>query len=62
VFTPGGVLHTNNYLQGTWKTLLSDGPIKEAKLERAGGQFRFTMKETVSKLSIFKAWMKHRPI
>lgn len=44
VFTPGGVLHSNNYLRGTWRTMLSDQDIHEAKLEKGGKQFSFKIK------------------
>jgi len=44
VFTPGGVLHSNNYLRGTWRTMLSDQNIQEAKLEKGGKQFSFKIK------------------
>ena len=34
LFTPSHVLHTNNYLRGTWRTMLSDQWVNEGKLER----------------------------
>jgi hypothetical protein len=34
LYTPGGVMHTNNHLRGTWRTMLSDGPVHIAKLMR----------------------------
>lgn len=43
MYTPGGVLHTNNYLKGTWRTMLSDGPITEAKQFRGRQPFGFTI-------------------
>lgn len=43
VFTPAGVIHTNNYLRGTWRTMLSDSPVCEAKLEKSGQPFTFNM-------------------
>jgi len=36
IFTPGGVLHTNNYQKGTWRIMLSEGPVSEYKLIRRG--------------------------
>jgi len=45
IYTPGGVLHTNNYLKGTWRTMLADGPIDEGKIEKDGQPLRFTFKE-----------------
>merc|ERR1712080_675857 len=41
IYTPGGVMHTNNYLQGTWRTMLADGPINEAKMYRNDEKFNF---------------------
>jgi len=38
VYTPGGVIHTNSFLKGTWRTMLSDGKINEAALVRADGK------------------------
>jgi len=37
VYTPGGVIHTNSFLKGTWRTMLSDGAINEAALVREDG-------------------------
>jgi len=42
IYTPGGVVHTNNYLKGTWRTMLADGPIDEGKIEKNGQPLRFT--------------------
>lgn len=42
IYTPGGVMHTNNYLKGTWRTMLADGPVDEGKLESKGQPFKFT--------------------
>ena len=35
-----GVIHSNDYLKGTWRTMLSDGPIDHAHLYRGptGGE------------------------
>jgi len=44
VFTPAMVIHTNNYLRGEWRTMLSDDPVTEVKLHRGGEQFTFKMK------------------
>jgi len=44
IYTPGGVVHTNNYLKGTWRTMLADGPINEGKIEKNGEPLRFTFK------------------
>ena len=41
IFTPGGVLHTNNYQKGTWRIMLSEGPVEEMKLKRGGTSFGF---------------------
>jgi len=43
IFTPGGVLHTNNYQQGTWRIMLAEGPVTEMKLRRGGNSFGFTI-------------------
>ena len=48
LYIPSGVIHSNDYLKGTWRTMLSDGPIDHAHLFRGptGGdvasQFHFT--------------------
>jgi len=42
VLTPKDVLHTNNYLRGTWRTMLADGFINEGKLFKAGSPLTFT--------------------
>eukprot|EP00092_Neocalanus_flemingeri_P009534 GFUD01010262.1.p1 GENE.GFUD01010262.1~~GFUD01010262.1.p1 ORF type:complete len:499 (-),score=133.69 GFUD01010262.1:90-1586(-) len=44
IYTPGGVVHSNNYLKGTWRTMLADGPIDEGKIEKNGQPLRFTFK------------------
>jgi len=44
IYTPGGIMHTNNYLKGTWRTMLADGPINEGKLEKGGQPFKFAFK------------------
>ena len=41
IFTPGGVLHMNNYQKGTWRIMLSEGPVEEMKLKRGGKSFGF---------------------
>ena len=41
LFLPGGVIHTNNYLAGTWRTMLADGPINEGKLYAGDRKIRF---------------------
>ena len=41
IYTPGGVMHTNNYLKGTWRTMLADGPIDEGKVEKDGKPLKF---------------------
>ena len=45
LFTPSHVLHTNNYLRGTWRTMLSDQWVNEGKLERRGEPFKFSFNE-----------------
>ena len=47
VYTSGGVLHTNNYLRGTWRTMLSNGFVNEAKIEKNGKPFRFITEKLV---------------
>ena len=48
LYTPSHVLHTNNYLKGTWRTMLSDLPVNEGKLSRSDGrQLHFTFQELV---------------
>ena len=49
VYTPGGVLHTNNYLRGTWRTMLSNGFVNEAKMEKNGKPFRFITEKMINK-------------
>ena len=44
LYTPPHVLHTNNYLRGTWRTMLSDQFVNEGKLERNGESFHFTFR------------------
>ena len=42
LWIPAGVIHTNNYLKGSWNTMLAiDPPIEEVKLERDGEKFSF---------------------
>ena len=42
LYIPGGVIHTNDYLKGTWRTMLSDAsPIDYAYLEKNGVRFHF---------------------
>jgi len=41
IYTPGGIMHTNNYLKGTWRTMLADGPIDEGKVEKGGKPLKF---------------------
>jgi len=45
VMTPKDVLHTNNYLKGTWRTMLADGFINEGKMFKAGHPISFTFKQ-----------------
>ena len=42
LYTPPHVLHTNNYLKGTWRTMLSDQFVNEGKLQRNKQSFCFT--------------------
>ena len=48
LYIPGGVIHTNDYLKGTWRTMLSDAgpPIDHVHLRKGSGyafrQFHFT--------------------
>ena len=44
IYTPRDILHTNNYLQGTWRTMLADGKVNEGKLLRNNKMLRFTFK------------------
>ena len=50
LYIPGGVIHTNDYLKGTWRTMLSDAgpPIDHVHLHKgslqASQQFHFTFK------------------
>ena len=42
LFVPGGVIHINDYLKGTWRTMLSDAaPIDYVYLEKGGVKFHF---------------------
>ena len=42
IFIPGGTIHINDYLKGTWRTMLSDAaPIEYVYLEQDGQQFHF---------------------
>ena len=34
LYIPNGVIHTNNYLKGTWRTMLSDGDIDFANFKK----------------------------
>ena len=45
IYTPKDVLHTNNYLQGTWRTMLADGKVNEGKLLRNNKMLRFTFEK-----------------
>ena len=49
LYIPSGVIHSNDYLRGTWRTMLSDGPVDHAHLYRGppdgddvASQFHFT--------------------
>ena len=46
LYIPGGVIHTNDYLKGTWRTMLSNGgpPIDHVHLckKGLGKKFSFT--------------------
>ena len=48
LYIPAGVIHSNDYLKGTWRTMLSDGPVDHAHLYRGpavgdiASQFHFT--------------------
>lgn len=51
LYIPSGVIHTNDYLKGTWRTMLSDAgpPIDHVHLCKGGGsgkvaKFSFTFK------------------
>jgi len=50
VYTPPLVIHTNNYLRGTWRTMLSDEPVFEAKMLRGSNPFHFTIEEEQAQL------------
>ena len=42
IFIPGDTIHTNDYLRGTWRTMLSDAaPIDHVFLEKDGKKFCF---------------------
>jgi hypothetical protein len=42
LFIPGGTIHTNDYLKGTWRTMLSDeAPIDYCYLEQGDVRFHF---------------------
>lgn len=42
IFIPGGTIHINDYLKGTWRTMLSDAaPIDYVYLEKGGERFHF---------------------
>ena len=42
MYIPGDVIHINDYLKGTWRTMLSDAaPIDYAYLEKDGVRFHF---------------------
>jgi len=45
VYTPPLVIHTNNYLRGTWRTMLSDEPVYEAKMLRGNTPFHFSIEQ-----------------
>ena len=49
LYTPPHVLHTNNYLRGTWRTMLSDQFVNEGKLERNGESFHLTFRAESSR-------------
>ena len=42
IYTPPDVLHTNNYLRGTWRTMLADDVVNEGKLIQNNKMFRLT--------------------
>ena len=44
IYTPRDILHTNNYLQGTWRTMLADGKVNEGKLMRNNKMLRLNFK------------------
>ena len=41
IFIPGGTIHINDYLKGTWRTMLSDGPVDYVYLVKDGKKFHF---------------------
>ena len=42
IFIPGGTIHTNDYLKGKWRTMLSDAtPVDHVFLEKDGKKFWF---------------------
>ena len=42
IFIPGDTIHTNDYLKGTWRTMLSDAaPVDHVFLEKNGKKFWF---------------------
>ena len=42
IFIPGGTIHINDYLKGTWRTMLSDAaPIDYVFLEKDDNNFSF---------------------
>ena len=46
LYTPPHLLHTNNYLSGTWRTMLADQPVNEGKITRRDGtQFHFSFSD-----------------
>ena len=46
VYIPGGVIHTNDYLKGTWRTMLSNAgpPIDHVHLYRGSSKFNFAFR------------------
>ena len=50
LYTPPNVLHTNNYLRGTWRTMLADQAVNEGKIRRTDGSpFYFSFRDLPKK-------------
>jgi len=59
VYTPPMVIHTNNYLRGTWRTMLSDEPVYEAKMLKGKTPFHFNIEE--EQVQLRRERTQHQP-
>jgi len=59
VYTPPLVIHTNNYLRGTWRTMLSDEPVFEAKMLKGSTPFHFSIEE--EQVQLKRERTQHQP-